>query len=246
MIKTIIVDDEQHCIDWLKDMLARQPDVDVITACRSVDEAEKLLKHLTPDVVFLDVQIHDKTGFDLLRRLEQVDFEVIFTTAYEKYAVQAFKFSAVDYLLKPIDEDELKLALEKVSEKLKTKDFSEKMDVLLSNVQHSGRHKKITIPTQDGYLFQDISEIVRCQSEGNYTHIFINGAKQPVLVSKTLKTFEDLLTEHGFFRIHNTHLINMGFISKYTKGKGGYVTLKDHTVLEVSTRRRDEFLKMMG
>ncbi|HPF96700.1 MAG: response regulator transcription factor [Mangrovimonas sp.] len=246
MIKTIIVDDEQHCIDWLKDLLSPHPEVEILATFQSVDEAAKLLKHFKPDVLFLDVQIHDKTGFDLLKELKTVDFEVIFTTAHERFAVQAFKFSAVDYLLKPIDEDDLQLALSKVMEKLKTKDFSEKMDVLLSNIQTNGHQKRITIPTQDGFVFQDISDIIRCQSEGNYTNIYTKGNKQPLLVSKTLKTFEELLADSGFYRVHNSHLINLEYISKYTKGKGGYVTMQDHTVIEVSTRRKDDFLKLLS
>jgi two-component system LytT family response regulator len=245
MIKTIIVDDEQHCIDWLKDLLQQHPEVEVVADFRSVNDAIKLLRNFKPDLLFLDVQIHDKTGFDLLKELERVDFEVIFTTAHDKYAVEAFKFSAVDYLLKPIDEIDLKLSLEKLSSKLKAKDFSSKMDVLLSNIQNNG-NKKITIPTQDGFIFQDVSEIIRCQSEGNYTNIFLANTKQPILVSKTLKIFEEILEDKEFFRVHNSHLINLKYVSKYTKGKGGYVTMRDNTIIEVSIRKKEAFLKFIN
>ncbi|WP_431132760.1 LytR/AlgR family response regulator transcription factor [Psychroserpens mesophilus] len=245
MVKTIIVDDEQHCINWLKDLLNQQPEVEILAEYRSVQDALKLFKNFKPDLLFLDVQIHDKTGFDLLKELERVDFEVIFTTAHDKYAVEAFKFSAVDYLLKPIDEIDLKLALEKLSSKLKAKDFSSKMNVLLSNIQNNG-NKKITIPTQDGFIFQDVSEIIRCQSEGNYTNIFIKNIKKPILVSKTLKIFEEMLEGKDFFRIHNSHLINLKYVSKYTKGKGGYVTMRDNTIIEVSIRKKEAFLKLIN
>jgi|UniRef100_UPI004049D580 two-component system LytT family response regulator len=246
MIKAIIVDDEQHCIDWLKDLLKEQPNFELLGCYKSVDEAIKPIQILKPDVLFLDVQIHNKTGFDLLKEIGNVDFEVIFTTAHETYAVQAFKFSAVDYLLKPIEYDDLQQALTNVADKLKTKDFSDKMAVLLSNIQKNDTQKRITIPTQDGFVFQEVSDIIRCQSEGNYTHIFIKGSKRPLLVSKTLKTFESMLFQSGFFRVHNSHLINLAYISKYTKGKGGYITMIDQSIIEVSTRRKEEFLNMIS
>lgn len=246
MIKAVIVDDEQHCINWLNDALKNhQNEVIVTNIFSSVDEALTFLKKSQPDLLFLDVQILEKTGFDLLKSLENISFEVIFTTAHVRFAIDAFRFSAVDYLLKPIDQDDLKVAIEKVSEKLKTKDFSSKVDILLANAQISN-NKKLTIPTSEGFIFQEISNIIRCQSEGNYTHIFIKNLNQPILVSKTLKFFDELLSSNGFFRIHNSHLINLDYISKYTKGKGGYVTMTDNTKLEVSIRRKEDFLKAIN
>jgi two-component system LytT family response regulator len=211
---------------------------------KSVEDGSQAILNLAPDLVFLDVQINDKTGFDLLKTVGKIGFEVIFTTAFDHYAVQAFKFSAVDYLLKPIDSDDLTQALEKVSEKLKKRDFEKKVEALLSNIHKKDRHKRISNPTSDGLIFLEVSDIVRCQSDINYTHIFLNGNKK-ITVSKTLKTFEELLSDCNFFRIHNSHLINLELLSNYIKGKGGFVTMTDGSYLEVSIRRKEAFLQAL-
>lgn len=243
MIKTIIVDDEQHCIEALLKLLKPfKKTITIVGTYTSVNKALEgaILNH--PDLVFLDVQIHDNTGFDFLKQFKSKKFEVIFTTAHEKYAVQAFKFSAIDYLLKPIDEDDFLLAISKVKEKLEAKDFSKKVNVLLDNISKNDEHKKIAIPTNDGLEFLEVSNIIRCEADVNYTNIFTLDRKK-ITVSKTLKSFEILLSNCNFFRVHNSHLINLDFIKKYTKGKGGYVTLIDNSIIEVSTRKKEEFLK---
>ncbi|MCK0147641.1 LytTR family DNA-binding domain-containing protein [Arenibacter sp. F26102] len=245
MIRAIIIDDELHCINRLTELVKPLENVTLVGAYTSVEEGSHAILALAPDLIFLDVQINDKTGFDLLEKVGKKDFEVIFTTAFDTYAVLAFKFSAVDYLLKPIDADDLIQALEKVNEKLDKKDFEKKVETLLSNLNKKDIHKRISIPTSEGLIFIEVSEIVRCQSDVNYTNIFLNGNKK-ITVSKTLKSFEALLSNCNFFRIHNSHLINLECISKYTKGKGGYVTLVDGTYLEVSTRRKEEFLKRLA
>lgn len=245
MIRTIIIDDELHCINRLTELVKPLENVSLVGSYTSVEDGSHAILTLAPDLVFLDVQINDKTGFDLLKKVGKMGFEVIFTTAFDTYAVQAFKFSAVDYLLKPIDRDDLTQALEKVNEKLEKKDFEKKVETLLNNLHKKDLHKRISIPTAEGLTFIEVSDIVRCQSDVNYTNIFLNGNKK-ITVSKTLKSFEALLSECNFFRIHNSHLINLECISKYTKGKGGYVTLVDGTYLEVSTRRKEEFLKRLA
>lgn len=245
MITAIIIEDEQHCIDRVKALLMPFAEsIEVIEVYRDVASAVEGIQRLQPNLLFLDVQIHDQTGFDVLSAIENPQFEVIFTTAYERYAVQAFKFSAVDYLLKPIDADDFNHAIGKVSQKLMTKDFSSKVEVLLSNISKKDPHKKISIPTVEGYSFVEVSEIVRCQADINYTTIHLTN-HQKMTVSKTLKTFEELLSDCNFFRVHNSHLINLTFIKKYTKGKGGYVTMSDNTDIEVSTRRKEALLKVI-
>lgn len=245
MIKVVIIDDEQHCIDRIKLLLQPYLDtVKIIGTYARVDEAIQGINSKKPDLLFLDVQIHDCSGFEVLKNVRLHTHEVIFTTAYETYAVQAFKFSAVDYLLKPIDKDDFCQAMEKVNHKLESKDFSSKVEVLLSNISKSDQHKKISIPTLEGYSFIEVSEIIRCQSEINYTTIFTI-YNQKFTVSKTLKIFEDLLSDCNFFRVHNSHLINLAHIKKYAKGKGGYVTMVDDTNIEVSTRRKEAFLKII-
>ena len=246
MIKAIIIDDEQHCIDRVEALLKPYADTIVIIGkFQTVDSAVNGIESLNPDVVFLDVQIHDKTGFDVLKAINKPAFEVIFTTAFEAFAVQAFKFSAVDYLLKPIDETDFNLAINKLNEKMEAKDFSKKVNVLLENISKNDHLKKITIPTIDGLEFLEISDIIRCEADVNYTTIFTKDNKK-IIVSKTLKSFEILLANCNFFRIHNSHLINLSYVKKYTRGKGGYVTLTDNSTIEVSTRRKDEFLKAVG
>ncbi|MBL85508.1 MAG: DNA-binding response regulator [Winogradskyella sp.] len=245
MIKAIIVDDEQHCINALLKLVEPLSDAIKITdTFNSVDAALQVVHEISPDLVFLDVQINDKTGFDFLKELETIPFEVIFTTAHEKYAVQAFKFSAVDYLLKPIDEDDFTQAISKLNLKIEAKDFSKKVKSLLSNVTKNDGQKRITIPTSEGLEFLDVADIIRCESDVNYTTIYTND-KRSLVVSKTLKWFETLLQNAGFFRIHNSHLINLSYIKKYTKGKGGYVTLSDNSNIEVSTRKKEGFIKAL-
>ncbi len=245
MIKAIIVDDEQHCINALLKLVEPISNTIKITnTFNSVDEALLKVQEISPDLVFLDVQINDKTGFDFLEELETIPFEVIFTTAHEKYAVQAFKFSAVDYLLKPIDEDDFTQAISKLNLKIEAKDFSKKVKSLLSNVNKNDGQKRITIPTSEGLEFLDVADIIRCESDVNYTTIYTND-KRSLVVSKTLKWFETLLQNAGFFRIHNSHLINLSYIKKYTKGKGGYVTLSDDSNIEVSTRKKEGFIKAL-
>ncbi|CAN5815021.1 LytTR family DNA-binding domain-containing protein [soil metagenome] len=247
MIRTLIIDDEQHCIDRVTNLLEAHKDkVHLMDALQSVEEGVTAIRKFKPDLIFLDVQINDKTGFDLLKQIDTHDFEVIFTTAHDKYAVQAFKFSAIDYLLKPVDADDLQQALEKVSKKVAEKTNNDRLDILLHNLKSThGTTKKISIPTVNGFVFVQVTDILRCQSEINYTTIFLKD-KQKITVAKTLKEFEELLTEYNFFRVHNSHLINLAYIKSYNKGKGGIVTMMDQTDIEVSTRRKDDLMKKLG
>ena len=248
MIRAIIIDDEQHCIDRLTGLLATygKPHVHLIDTFQSVEEGTMAIEKLQPDLVFLDVKLHDKTGFDLLRQVSEINFEVIFTTAFEKYAVEAFKFSAIDYLLKPVDPDDLKQAVDKLREKISKDEVLKKFEVLFHNLKNSqGVSKKISIPTVNGLVFLEVSDIIRCQAEVNYTTIFLK-EKQKITVSKTLKEFEELLTAYNFYRVHNSHLINLAYIKSYHKGKGGYVSLTDNSEIEVATRRKEQFLKKLS
>lgn len=204
------------------------------------------IQDLKPGLVFLDVQMGDQTGFDLLQQIDEIDFEVIFITAHEKYAVQAFRFSAFDYLLKPVDRNELLTAIEKLKEKFSQQEQSQKIETLFHNLKSlNGASRRISIPTGNGLLFPEVNEIVRCESDINYTHIFLKD-RQKITVSRTLKEFEELLSDCNFFRIHNSHLINLSFIKSYQKGKGGMVTLTDNTQIEVSVRRKEQFLKRIA
>jgi two-component system LytT family response regulator len=248
MIRTIVIDDEQHCIDRLSRLLDEQysSTIEIVGAFERFEDGITAIKKLEPDLVFLDVQLQNKTGFDLLQQMNKISFEVIFTTAHEKYAVQAFKFSAIDYLLKPVDADDLKLAVNKLQQKISKEEVSRKFEALfhnLKNIQNSS--KRITVPTVKGFEFLQVNDIIRCQSDINYTIIFLKD-KRKITVAKTLKEFEELLLDHDFYRIHNSHLINLSYIKNYNKGKGGSVTMNDNSEIEVSTRRKDDFLKRLA
>jgi two-component system, LytTR family, response regulator len=248
MIKTIIIDDEQHCIDRLKRLLSEHcsASIQLDGAFKTNEDGIVAIKKLQPDLVFLDVQLNDKTGFDLLQQFNEIDFEVIFTTAHEKYAVQAFKFSAVDYLLKPVDANDLKHAVNKLQQRMSKEEVSKKFETLFQNLKNiQTNSKRITVPTLKGFEFLQVNDIIRCQSEINYTIIFLKD-KQKLTVAKTLKEFEGLLTDYNFYRVHNSHLINLNCIKSYNKGKGGTVTMTDNSEIEVSTRRKDEFLKKLA
>ena len=246
-IKAIIVDDEQHCIDALQTMLEKKcPGVSVTGSAKSVKDAKGLVDELQPDLVFLDVEMPYQNGFELLKLFEKVNFDVIFTTAYEQYALKAIKFNALDYLLKPFSVKELQDALEKFREKKanRLKDSgASPIDVFLQNMKTLQQtHKKIALPTINGLVFMPVQNIVRCESTGNYTRIFFTDKKN-LMVSRPLKEFEELLSDVDFFRVHNSHLINMQQMQSYIQGEGGFALMSDGTQVEVSRRRKADFLK---
>jgi len=248
MIKAIIIDDEQHCIDRLDGLLKQHfvQTINLAGSFQTIEEALTGIRNIQPDLVFLNVQINDKTGFDLLKQIGEINFEIIFTTAYEKYAVQAFRFSALDYLLKPVDPDDLKAAILKLKEVISKNDTAGKLDVLFHNLKNiQGISKRICVPVINGLVFLQVNDIIRCQSEINYTNIFLKD-KHTLLVAKTLKEFENLLSDYNFFRVHNSHMINLNYVKSYNKGKGGYITMTDNSSVEVSTRRKDDFLKRLA
>lgn len=228
-------------------MLADKTDrIELCGSFQTTEDGYAAIKQLKPQLVFLDVEIGDKTGFDLLKQFPSINFEVIFTTGYDKYAVEAFKFSAIDYLLKPVDEDDLNNAINKLQEKISIQETAKKFETLFYNL-HAGNHasKKICVPVVNGIEFIAVNEIIRCESLVNYTTIFLKD-KQKLTVSKTLKEFEELLTDYNFFRIHKSHLINLDYIKSYHKGTGGSVIMSDGSEVEVSIRRKDDFLKRLA
>ncbi|MGN6510790.1 MAG: LytR/AlgR family response regulator transcription factor, partial [Chitinophaga sp.] len=211
----------------------------------SVKEARQLIDEMQPDLVFLDVEMPHQNGFELLKQYDKLTFDVIFTTAYEQYALKAIKFNALDYLLKPFSVQELQEALRKFHERRSQKPDTAiaPLEVFLQNMKTLQQtNKKIALPTINGLVFMPVQNIVRCESTGNYTKIFFTDKKQ-LLVSKPLKEFEELLTEVDFFRVHNSHLINLQQMESYLQGEGGFALMSDGTQVEVSRRRKAEFLK---
>ena len=243
MPTAIIIDDIPAAIDNLqRDLATYCPDIEVIATADGVVSGAKLLKKNTPDLLFLDIQMQDGSGFDLLEILPATPFKLIFTTASDAFAIRAFKFSAIDYLLKPIDPDELVAAVEKATSQLG--DTSESIHVLLENVKDRNSPTRIALHTLEKIHIVEIDEILRLESTGNYTQFFfLNGAK--LLVTRTLKEYDKLLSEQGFFRVHQSHLINMEQIKEYVKIDGGYIVMKDGSKIPVSVRKRPSLVKAL-
>jgi two-component system LytT family response regulator len=247
MIKTLVVDDEKKARDILTGMLNTHcPKIEVIGQADSVIAAEELIRSLKPDLVLLDIEMPFGNGFDLLDKTRDLNFEVIFITAFDHYAVKAIKFSAFDYLLKPIDIDELKTAIDRLIQNKKDENsFNVKIENLLSEIKANSKPKRIAIPSMEGISIVNIDDIIRCEADTNYTRIFlING--DAILVSKTLKEYEDMLTEFHFVRVHHHNLININHVQKYIKGEGGYAIMSDGSSVEVSRRKKTEFIEKLS
>lgn len=248
ILKTIIVEDETRGRNALKALLEPIQEAELIGEAGNVEDAIELIKETNPDLVLLDIEMPRQNGFDLLALLPERKFDVIFTTAYDSYAIRAIKFSAIDYLLKPIDPEELKIAIEKTAEKRKQDLHQPQLQInnLLENLKAINKQNfKLTLPTFEGSLFVPIDDIIRCESDANYTRFYIRAEQKVVMVSKTLKEYEELLTEYGFCRVHHSHLINLKFIKKYIKGEGGVVVMIDGAEVEVSRRKKEVFQKSL-
>lgn len=242
MFKAVIVDDESKARNALNNLLGQHcQTIEVVGEADCVNAGLEAIQKFKPDVVFLDVQMPDGTGFDLLEQIKDIQFKVIFASAYDRFAIQAFKFSALDYLQKPVEAEKLMDACSRLSETDRFEELNKKLEVLLSN---KNSFEKIALPTLDGIIFVKIKDIVRCESDNNYTNIF-NSNGEKTIVSKTLKEYDEMLTPFNFFRIHKSSLINLAFLSKYKKGEGGYVVMEDGAELEVSRRRKEDFLKVL-
>ena len=241
-IRAIIIDDEQRSITSLKWELEAFSDVEVVGSTTDPIEGIELIKKLKPALLFLDIEMPVLNGFDLIQQLDEVDFEIIFTTAYDKFAVKAFEVSAIDYLLKPISDEDLSRALEKVRSKTGIEYFQRKMEVLFKNMKSNDPFfDNIVIPTNEGLEFIESKEIVRCESSGNYTWIYMN-TEEKYFVSKTLKDIEQMLDSNRFYRVHHSHLVNISFIKKYLKGKDGTLVLKNGELVPVSRTKKGNLL----
>ncbi len=243
-MKAVIVDDEQMSRQTLFKLLELYcPQVEVLGEAESAEDAFLLINQKSPDVVFLDVEMPFGSGFDLLARFSEIDFEVIFVTAFDQYALKAIRSSALDYLLKPINAEELMEAVKKMEEKKRT--ITDKLNVekLLRNLkQLDANNNQIVVPTSDGFEFVEIDEIIRFEAEGRYTRIFLNGGGK-ILICKNLKEFESLLEGHNFFRTHHSHLVNMKYVKQYSKLDGGFLKMKEGSTVPISRRKKDAFLK---
>lgn len=246
MIKAIIIDDEKSGAEVLQLLLEQNcPSVKVIAVKNDPDSGIKAIQELNPDLVFLDIEMPTGTGFDVIDATKGINYQVVFTTAYEHYAIKAFKAKAVDYLLKPIDLDELLQTVKNVEQRLNTNQATVpgNLEEIILNVIH--KNKKISIPSQEGMLLIDISDIIRLEAESNYTHFYLKD-KRKVTVSKTLKSFEEQLIKNNFCRVHSTHLVNLNEVERYVKGDGGFLVLKDTTNIPVSRANRNELMERIN
>jgi two-component system LytT family response regulator len=246
MITAIIIDDEAKGRLALREKLSSYcMQVQVIAEASNGQEALLLIQHHKPKLIFLDIEMPRMNGFEMLNALPEKNFHVIFTTAYDQYAIKAIKYAAFDYLLKPIDIEELKTAVEKISSK-ENNQTNNQAELLQQNLQHPKKQlNKLAIPTLEGLLFFDINDIIHLEANSNYTFIHFSG-KPRITASKTLKEFEDILPEDIFFRTHHSHLINLNYIKRYIKGDGGQIELQNGTYVDVSRRKKEEFLKAIG
>ncbi|MDD3687396.1 MAG: LytTR family DNA-binding domain-containing protein [Bacteroidales bacterium] len=242
MLKTVVIDDELNGRNIVKSFLEKYCDgVNVIGEADGVESGVECIIENNPDLVFLDIQMQDGTGFDLLEKLPKRNFKLVFVTSFDHYAIKAFKFSAVDYILKPVDPDQLVEAVEKVKAMAPADNVESKIDVLISNINSL---EKIALPSMDGIRFVKINEIIRCESDNNYTLFYLT-SKEKILVSKTLKDFEILLSGSKFYRVHKSHLVNLKFISKYIPGEGGYLILEDGSHVDVSRRKKEGLMQIL-
>ena len=245
MIAAIIVDDERHSCDALKMLLAKCcPLVQVVATCYSGEEGIKKINETKPQLVFLDIEMPHMNGFQMLEQLPTINFEIIFTTSYDQYAITAFKFSALDYLLKPVDREELERAVQKVSKKINPP-VSQQLEILLQKInQPATAVQRIALPTMQGLEFVPVNSIISCSSSNNYTEFFLADKKR-LLVSRTLKEIEDMLADHLFLRVHNSHVVNLNAILRYIKGEGGYLVMTDDSKVDVSRGRKEMLMQRL-
>jgi len=246
MIRAIIIDDEQHCVRaLLSDLQQHCPSIEVADTCSSAKEGIMAIKKLNPDLIFLDVEMPWMNGFEMLEVLGDVNFSIIFTTAHDEFAAKAFRISAVDYLLKPVDAGDLKAAVQKVERKMDEGSSVQHISNLLRNMRQPSAEQKIALPQREGYEFVDVSSILYCHAEGAYTKVFI-GEKKTMLISRTLGDVEELLPPEMFQRIHHSTLVNVSYISQFLRTDGGYVVLKNGEKLSVSKAKKEMLMARLG
>ena len=250
MITALLIDDDKHLRAGLKALLDRYTDdIAIVGEAESVKTGIAAIQKWRPQVIFLDIHLSDGTGFDILEKIlaesGKIKSHIVFITAHEQYAVKAFKFSALDFILKPVDPEELQRTIKKIKEATGRTDSFEHIDLLLENIRKKvDNYKRIALSTSDGIHLFEVSDIIRCEAKVNYTQFFIKNHK-PVLISRTLKEYEEILTEHGFERVHQSHLINLAYLKSYIKSDGGYVIMADNTHIPVAQSKKDKLQELI-
>lgn len=246
MISAVIIDDEINNANYLHGLLESNiPDVVVKGIGLNVNEGIKLIQTIQPSIVFLDIELQTSTGFDLLNIIGDINFSVIFTTAHERYALKAIKFAALDFLLKPIDKDELKVAINKAVKQKNKESLEKGIHVLIENIRKKDDQKKIAISSTTGLQVLEMKDIVYLQSDGPYTTIYLKQSSK-IVSSKHLKEYEELLAEFDFFRIHKSYMVNLTEIKQYSKSEGGFVVMSDGARVDVSQKKKDELINRLS
>ena len=245
MITATIVDDEPYCCETLATLLERySPNVKILDICYSAAAALQSINEHNPQILFLDVEMPHMNGFELLEKLPEINFELIFTTSYDQYAIKAIRFSALDYLLKPIDREELQRAVQKSVQRMHHP-LPQQIEILLQKLKHPILPvNKIAIPTMEGLQMVFVDSIISCTSDSNYTLLHLKN-KQKITASRTLKEIEEMLEDYSFARVHNSHLVNLNEVEKYMRGEGGYLLMSDGTTVDVSRSRKEILLKKL-
>jgi len=251
MITAVLIDDDSNLREGMKMMINQYAqEIQIIGEADSVKSGIELMETAEPDIAFLDILMNDGSGFDILEKLNEksrrINSHIIFITAHEEFAVKAFRFSALDFLLKPVNPEELQSVLKKIKNVIHQNRDNRNIDLLLENIQKKNDgFKKIALSTSDGIHLFEIKDIIRCESEDNYTKFFIKNHKQ-VMISKTLKEYEELLKDQGFERIHQSHLINLNELKSYIKKDGGFVIMSDNSQLPVSQRKKERLQELIS
>ena len=247
MIRCVLVDDEADSLEVMEMLLKTYcPQVKVEAVCSSAEQGIAAIKQHRPDVVFLDIEMPNMNGFDMLEKFDTLFFDVVFITAYHQFAIKAFRYSALNYLLKPVDPDDLVETIQRI-EKKKTAPLKEQLELLMQSVRNTNQQtiSRIALTTSEGMLFVATADIIFCESDSNYTRVALKDGKK-ILVSKPLKEIDDTLAGPDFYRIHNSFLVNLNHISKYIRGDGGYVVMDDGTSVSISRTRKQEFVELFS
>jgi two-component system LytT family response regulator len=246
LLKAILVDDELNSLQNLQFKIREYcPNVKVVAQSQNPEEAIRLIQQHKPDVIFLDIEMPRMSGFKMLEQIPEVDFEVIFITAYNHYAINAIRISAFDYLVKPVAIEDLQQTTERLGN-FSLKKTRERADLLKHNLANpKSQEDNIAIPTNDGLEFIQIKQIIRIESSSNYSKIILQNGHH-MLVTRQLKDFEELLQDYRFYRVHHSHLVNLNYIAKYVRGDGGQITMRNGDIIDVSRRKKEVFLKLIG
>jgi two-component system, LytTR family, response regulator len=247
MIKCILVDDEKNALEMMEWLLKTYcPQVEIAAMCSSAQQGIEAINKHKPDVVFLDIEMPKMNGFDMLEQFEKLFFDVVFCTAYDQFAIKAFKYSALNYLLKPVDPDDLKSTIQRIEER-RTVPTREQFEILLQNMQQPAKStpQRIALTSGDGLIFVPTSDIIYCEAESNYTSVVLTGGKK-ILVSKVLKEVDEALSGPDFYRVHSSFLININHIKKFVRGDGGYIIMDNDAIVSISRTRKQEFMELFS